>query len=240
MRVVNSVRQNGTTVNVIAAGVFPSFAAGIWRSPLQVHAAEGAVIVLTPDTLDFGFVPAGETGELLMTLENVGDEALFLTTLTTDLSLFSTDWESSLQLLPDSSVSVRVFFSPDTTGEYQARLLVQNIEGQDIQVPLYGSSDIVPVDPAGAALPAAVSLAVWPNPGNSAFRIRYELPAAQEISLRVFDVTGRLVQAIETGRREVGAHVVSWEGSAYASGLYFVRLETAAGPRLTKKLLLVK
>ncbi len=64
------------------------------------------------------------------------------------------------------------------------------------------------------------------------------------VSLDVFDVRGRLIRALDLGRRGPGLHVHVWDrrntqGLRTARGVYFVRLE-AAPLRLTRKFVLVR
>jgi aminopeptidase N len=97
-----------------------------------------------------------------------------------------------------------------------------------------GTSDAAEV-PAGSARLTGN----YPNPFNPSTTIRFELPAAQEVSVSVFDAAGRLVATLLDGPRGAGAHQVVWDGrdrsgSRSASGVYFVRLSTAAGGDVRK------
>jgi hypothetical protein len=78
-----------------------------------------------------------------------------------------------------------------------------------------------------------------PNPFNPSTTLSYELPAASELKLTVFDTAGRLVATLAEGRQLAGAHSVIFEGSDLPSGIYFARL--AAGEfTQTQKLVLLK
>ncbi|MBZ0266875.1 T9SS type A sorting domain-containing protein [bacterium] len=73
-----------------------------------------------------------------------------------------------------------------------------------------------------------------PNPFGAGTRIRFQLPSATPVSLRVMDVTGRTVRTLFTGPREAGSHTVSWDGrdearNPVAAGVYFYRLQTDRG-----------
>jgi flagellar hook assembly protein FlgD len=62
--------------------------------------------------------------------------------------------------------------------------------------------------------------------------IRFDLPAPGEASLVVFDVTGRRVRTIVSGRLDAGRYAPVWDGrddagSRVAAGVYFVRLQAA-------------
>jgi hypothetical protein len=66
--------------------------------------------------------------------------------------------------------------------------------------------------------------------------LRFTLPVAGRARLAVYDVTGRCVRILLAGSLAAGEHQARWEarddgGRPIATGLYFVRLETAGGAR---------
>ncbi len=73
-----------------------------------------------------------------------------------------------------------------------------------------------------------------PNPFNPRTTIRYELAAAGEVRLDVYDLAGRRVRTLVNGRQEAGPQRVVWDGRddagrPGATGVYLVRLRTASG-----------
>jgi hypothetical protein len=90
-----------------------------------------------------------------------------------------------------------------------------------------------------------VSLApAIPNPFGSSTTIAFAIPADADVSLKVYDATGRLVSVLVDGRRGAGDHRVYWDGTdtrrnRAASGVYFVRL-TAGGQVATQRLVLLR
>jgi hypothetical protein len=84
-----------------------------------------------------------------------------------------------------------------------------------------------------------------PNPFNPATEVRFGLPSAQSVSLRVYDATGRMVRELIADRPlEAGFHSVQWNGrdqggAGASSGIYFYVLETEA-ERLSGKMTLLK
>jgi hypothetical protein len=77
-----------------------------------------------------------------------------------------------------------------------------------------------------------------PNPFNPTTDIRYQMPEARQVSLRVYDMSGRLVTTLVDGWRQGGEHEVTFDGSNLASGLYFVRLQAGEFTAVQKLLLL--
>lgn len=79
----------------------------------------------------------------------------------------------------------------------------------------------------------------YPNPFSTSTTIRFGLPAVADVTLTVYDSTGRLVATIAEGERAPGWHEVTYTPRALASGLYFVRL-AAGNQSLSTKLLYTK
>lgn len=64
----------------------------------------------------------------------------------------------------------------------------------------------------------------YPNPFNAITFISYQLPNSASVSLKVFDSLGRLVDVVAEEYQAIGSHTLRWDGSRYASGVYFYRL----------------
>ena len=72
-----------------------------------------------------------------------------------------------------------------------------------------------------------------PNPFNPITTIRFGLPSASPVSLRIYDSAGRLVRVLVEDHRGAGHYEASWDGQdgngrTVASGVYFYRLTTGA------------
>ncbi|MBM3320773.1 MAG: T9SS type A sorting domain-containing protein [Candidatus Eisenbacteria bacterium] len=70
-----------------------------------------------------------------------------------------------------------------------------------------------------------------PNPVSARGAIRFSLPAAADVDLKVYDLSGRVVKTILSGRSEAGRHSVEWDGTnergrPVASGIYFLHLRS--------------
>ncbi|RMF68223.1 MAG: T9SS C-terminal target domain-containing protein [Calditrichaeota bacterium] len=79
----------------------------------------------------------------------------------------------------------------------------------------------------------------FPNPFNPATTIRYRVSGSPDVSLKVYDVTGREVATLVKGKVTAGEHEVTWDAADLASGLYIYRLR-AGQFRASRKLLLLK
>ncbi len=79
----------------------------------------------------------------------------------------------------------------------------------------------------------------YPNPFNPTTTIRYALPQRSHLSLTVFNNLGQLVATLVNENQDAGSHVVKFNGSTLASGVYFYRLQAGSFVQ-TKKLLLLR
>lgn len=85
----------------------------------------------------------------------------------------------------------------------------------------------------------------YPNPFNPSTAIRYYLPEPSEVTLEIYDSSGRLVsRPVDRLRQEKGAHEAAWSGvdasgRAASSGVYFYRL-TCGKETLSRKMVLLR
>lgn len=101
------------------------------------------------------------------------------------------------------------------------------------------------VEHPNQVLPGAVVLHEnFPNPFNPLTSIKFDLPQAGRASLRVVDLSGRLVRTLSEGDLPAGTHTIHWDGTnasgqRCASGTYCYQLVTDARVE-TRKMTLVK
>ena len=94
-------------------------------------------------------------------------------------------------------------------------------------------------------LPSTVELyPAYPNPFNPVTSIRYNLPQAGLVNLKVYDLMGREIRTLTAGFENAGVKSVVWDardnhGNMISSGVYIYRLE-AAGQVQANKLILLK
>jgi hypothetical protein len=73
---------------------------------------------------------------------------------------------------------------------------------------------------------ADYALRVSPNPLAQAATIRYSLPKASDISLKLYNANGQLVKILAVGYHPAGTCALGLETSELSAGLYFLRFET--------------
>ena len=79
----------------------------------------------------------------------------------------------------------------------------------------------------------------YPNPFNPSTTIRFELPEADMVNLRVYSLHGQEVATLASGIHSAGRHEVNFDASSLSSGLYIYEL-ISGNTRLTRKMTLVK
>jgi hypothetical protein len=97
----------------------------------------------------------------------------------------------------------------------------------------YANSDdfVTDIEPENEVLPVAVELLQnYPNPFNPATTIQFALPYAQQITLKVYDITGREVAVLAQNQTfGAGSQTVAFDASDLSSGVYIYRLFTQSG-----------
>jgi hypothetical protein len=79
----------------------------------------------------------------------------------------------------------------------------------------------------------------FPNPFNPSTTIRYQMPDAGFVTLKVFDVLGREVSTLVDEYRNAGRYEVEFDGSNLASGIYFYKIQAGEFVQ-TRKMILIK
>ncbi len=80
----------------------------------------------------------------------------------------------------------------------------------------------------------------YPNPFNPETRIRYDVVRSSKISVKIFDVLGRVVAEPVNALQNAGSYDIAFDASSLASGVYFYRLSADGVTVDTKKMLMVK
>ena len=65
----------------------------------------------------------------------------------------------------------------------------------------------------------------YPNPFNPQTVIQYQLPVDSRVDLRIFNALGQVSETLVNGFEPAGYKSVAWNGSSFASGVYFCRLQ---------------
>ncbi|MCP3869984.1 MAG: S8 family serine peptidase [Gammaproteobacteria bacterium] len=131
-------------------------------------------------------------------------------------------------------------------GTYEAVMTVTSNDPANSSVQLPITMEVTDgLSAAGDALPNVVRLnGAVPNPFNPMTEIKFSLPHASHVELKVYDVSGRLISNLLSENMDAGSHSITWmgrdnAGKSVASGTYFMRLN-ADGETNVKSMVLVR
>jgi len=104
----------------------------------------------------------------------------------------------------------------------------------------YGSPNPSSVKELPGALPNNYVLEQnYPNPFNPVTNIKYSIPKAGFVTLKVYNLLGQEVATIFEGNQNAGNYIATFDASNLSSGVYMYRLESE-NVSITKKLVLIK
>jgi len=159
----------------------------------------------------------------------------------------SSTFEGSVRLgaTPDTSIYLSAgALTPNTT--YSWRVIASDQREGIVSSPVSTfQTDVVLSTGKEQALPTTYAVQQnYPNPFNPETTIRFQVPEATRVSLKVFDLLGREVATLINDEKEAGFHSVVWNGRnsrghQVASGVYFFRIEAGSFVE-TRRMLLVR
>jgi len=199
------------------------------------NVAEGLGISIATDYLPYNWT-------LLRVVNSLGGDFLEIFELAGDTHWMSVaPDEGALASGGEMEMLLRLNAGDLAEGDWRGNLAFNHPNGHGVKTLL---PIALTVEPDRAPTIEAVSneftlTAVYPNPFNSAVQLRFGLDAASEVEIGLYEVSGRLVQRVFSGRLTAGEHTAVFDGSALSSGVYIVSLR--AGERASRvKITLVK
>jgi hypothetical protein len=82
-------------------------------------------------------------------------------------------------------------------------------------------------------------LEISSNPVWSKVVISYKLPSKCEVSLKLYDSAGRIVNTLVEEEKASGEYIMNFDTEELARGIYFIKM-LAGENTLTKKIILAK
>ncbi len=79
----------------------------------------------------------------------------------------------------------------------------------------------------------------FPNPFNPETIISYQIPSDHNVLIKIYDISGKEVLTLVNEYEVAGSYEIKFNGSNFASGIYYYQIE-AGEFKATKKMLLVK
>jgi len=87
--------------------------------------------------------------------------------------------------------------------------------------------------------PDNLQLSIYPNPIANSATISFSNSQSQKVSLKIFDVSGRLVSTLADRIFEAGENEVVWNADLLNAGIYFLQFQSAENLK-TEKLMVTK
>ena len=140
---------------------------------------------------------------------------------------------SSSSLVPGGHTLVNLLVPGDTlnvTVTPSHEIIGIDLDGYEVAV--YEFVAGVGVETGSGTPPVGLRLEQnFPNPFNPTTTIAYAIGETTDVSLRIYNTSGKLVRTLVDSRVDAGDHTITWDGrnstgDAAASGIYFVRLST--------------
>jgi hypothetical protein len=78
----------------------------------------------------------------------------------------------------------------------------------------------------------------FPNPFNPTTAIGYRLSAVSDVKLSIYNLLGQKVVMLVNGKQAAGSYKIEWDGSGFASGIYYYRIEIGKFQDMKKMVLL--
>lgn len=148
-----------------------------------------------------------------------------------------------IKLLPASNIDLNFDFLPADSSEIRDTAYIvttRNDEMYSLPVILIGNSTITDLKEKNNNIPIEFNLAQnFPNPFNPSTIIGYSIAKSRFVTLKIYDILGRLVKTIVNETKPAGTYSVNLNLSNFSNGVYFYKL-SAGNFSEVKKMVLLK
>ena len=208
----------------------------------------GGPKIWVSDTLyDFGEAIVGNSADWTdLWIKNVGDTTLLILGIipsNTVFSIVSPSLPTTINSLDSLAVTVR--FTPTDTVVYTDSLTIHSNDPDEpaVIVQVSGEGTILWTEENYNTPFELALLQNYPNPFVKLTTISYQLPVKSKVSLRIYDMGGRVIKTIVDGAQKPGFYNIKWDatdssGKKVSQGVYFYELD-AGDFKSTKKLILL-
>jgi hypothetical protein len=199
------------------------------------------------ESLDFGAVMSSKVSTKEVVITNGTMNKLFIDSITTTFHQFTLNKIVFPYMLNTSdTLRLSVNFVPDSVRLFYDTLNVySNIQSGVAKIRLLGKGEkLTFIDHGNAEIPAQYSLSQnFPNPFNPTTNISFGLPLKSIVSVKIYDITGRLVAILIDKETTAGFYSLKFDGSNLTSGVYLYRMTAENGNSVyseTKRFILLK
>jgi len=137
-------------------------------------------------------------------------------------------------IMADQSISLNT--GATVEGRLLASIAAVTLDASTITLPETVNS----VFEHGFSIPQKFALSQnYPNPFNPSTKIAFVLAVQSHVNIAVFDLLGRKMATLVNRDLNAGSFITTWNASNFASGVYFIRMETEEF-NATRKIMLMK
>ncbi|MBI4429510.1 MAG: DUF1573 domain-containing protein, partial [Ignavibacteriales bacterium] len=155
--------------------------------------------------ISFGDVVFGENKELALLMRNDADDTLTVTSIASSSPVFEVGVSTS-KISPGGSITATVRYTPTRVGADSALMLIySNAPNSPDTVRVSGAGTLTSGVEKLREVPKEYSLSQnYPNPFNPTTTIRYQIPKASYVVLRIYNLLGQVVSTLVEERKEAG------------------------------------
>lgn len=186
-------------------------------------------IEVEPDVIEFNWVQRGEYDSLAVVIRNIGLTRLQITVraIVPDDAPFVVVPDGEVGVEPESEQLVWIFFLPEAESDYEAIFRIESDDPDEAVIEISVSGTSLGVADKVVTAPSEFRITgVYPNPFNATTVIGFDLAFTQRVSLRLFDLSGQLVNVLTEDRYTAGGHSIIINAANLPSGVYIARLES--------------
>ena len=132
--------------------------------------------------------------------------------------------------------------TPTQTGTIKVTATKHDYKPSQANITVANKGDMAISDDEGKLPPEFFMAITSSNPVKGALNLQYGIPLEDEglVSLKIYDVSGRVVQTIFSEEKSAGYYDLSIPTSSFSAGAYFLRLEAGAKAKTEKIILQVR
>ncbi|MDG5767693.1 T9SS type A sorting domain-containing protein [Balneolales bacterium ANBcel1] len=183
-----------------------------------VSPRDGATV--SPEETEFVWEPAAITAEY-------------------QFQLTESNFSRPENIMMDTTIAGTTLVYPGRLKDYhnyrwRVRARTEHTDGNWSEQPFFYTSGYTPTtaeEPGGSIPDHFVLQGNYPNPFNPSTQIRFGIPEASRVQIRVYDITGREVRMLVDEVKNRGYHQVTFDSQGLSSGIYMYRVRAipAAG-----------
>lgn len=203
-------------------------------------------VSMQPGTVKGQQIKPGDIVHFEIPVKNTGDGTDFYALSCSSSRPWQLISDTGLYCEPGHTIMLKVdLYVPDTADKkvnVTINYIVQSGTDTSLHVSgkLTGSFSTTDTPEDRSVLPGGFMLHQnYPNPYNPTTMISYDLSAASDVTLEIFNLLGRKMDHFELGRQTAGNHSFEYSAGQLPSGIYFYRIQAGDFSDM-KKMVLMK